>query len=74
MEKFTYRLSDRQRELTSEVICQRHLAECERPGGCMAPLSQNEKARGLEQRVLPYSGERECAMCLEERGEQQGAA
>lgn len=73
-EKFTYRLTRRQQEITSEVICAAHYAEESKDGRSMAPLSERErKIAGYEQKVTPYSGDRECALCLEERG-QRGAA
>lgn len=63
---FRYRLSDRQREITSEIICQRHLDDATQPGGCMDALSEREKARGYSQSWTPYTGDRPCALCEED--------
>lgn len=69
MNLYLYRLMNRGREITSEVICQRHF-DIARD---MEPLSASEKARGYEQTLREYTGERPCAWCLEQ-ADQKGTA
>lgn len=69
MNLYLYRLTNRGREVTSEVICQRHV-EIARD---MEPLSASEKARGYEQSLREYKGDRPCLWCKEE-SENKGTA
>lgn len=62
-----YRLTRAGIEVTSEVVCQKHYDEFHQPGGVMAPLSENEIKRRYAQTVVPYTGDRPCATCEEER-------
>ena len=65
---YLYKLIDRQRDIHSEIVCQKHRDEFSRPGGPMAPLSDREKARGYEQRFTPFvnDGDHPCESCAEE--------
>lgn len=70
MDLFLYRLTNRGREITSEVICKRHF-DIARD---MEPLSASEKARGYEQTLREYTGDRKCAWCLEQAEQKEATA
>lgn len=75
MDKLYYRLLRKGHEVTSEVICAEHYAEASKDGGHMGPLSESEvKRAGYEQRVTPYTGDRDCATCEEARIERERGA
>ena len=62
-----YTLKRRGQLITDEVICHAHYTEQQQEGRGMAELSDRDVKAGYVQTATPYTGDRLCETCEQER-------